>query len=193
MAATTIRLDKSKPYGTCHGERVPDDPHYRVHFWQGGRMNGHHITLPFDVDGELVPDDGKTEPYQGMGLRGDGSSGPVTYQPLYTKAMREYLAAKLKKVAAVAAAGVPEIEEPGDSEPDENGAAPEDEVNLVDWLTGKAKYQPHLLRAAIQKRFSRKHTKTAEMVIDLVLDEKLVPEDQVCAELAKYLPAKVAA
>jgi hypothetical protein len=192
MPETAIRLDKSRPFGTCHGERVPADPHYRVHYWQGGKMAGHLVQLPFDANGELVPDDGKTEPFQAMGVLPDGKSGMVMYDPLYTERMREFRAAKLKKMGSVAVAGPQEIEEPGEvSEEDADGAAPEDEVNLVAWLKGEQKYQVHLLRAAAKKRYNKSYGDKLypNLVIDLVLDEKLVPEEELCEQFKAMLKA----
>lgn len=42
-----VKIDKSKPFATVHGERPPDDPHANVHFFQD--------SIPFDVRGEAIP------------------------------------------------------------------------------------------------------------------------------------------
>lgn len=191
-----IRLDTSKPYSECRGERTPDDPHYRVHSWQGQKIGNKHVLLPFDSQGLLVPPDpDRMEPYTGLTVEGK----QVTHQPLYNKDMLALLDRKMSKLSGASkpqAADVAAIE-PDEGEDDAGGeggnADPADEVNFVSWLRGEAQYEPLLLRAAAKKRYSKNFTSTREMVNDLVLDERVVPEDQVCAVLKQYLPAKVAA
>lgn len=186
MTDPVIRLDTSKPFSECRGERTPDDPHYRVHSWQGTKIKGIHVLLPFDANGLLVPDDGKTEPYDGINVE----NKPVKHHPLYTKAMRELVELKKKKLTGAAKAAEPEIEEPDDEDTDAGN--PADDVNFVSWLRGEAQYEWIALQAAAKKRYSRNFANKKSMVEDLVLDEKVVPEDQVCRELAKYLPARAA-
>lgn len=177
MADPVIRLDKSKPHGTVHGERMPEDPHYKVAYWQGGRLNGKAVQLPFDVHGELVLDDGKATPFQGAGQDSKGNVIPVTYQPLYTPLMREFLAAKTKRAAAVAVQAGPVIEEDGEPDPlaDDLASAPDDEVNFASWLKGEANYAPRLLRDAARKRYGTQYPDIyPQLVIDLVYDHKVV-------------------
>jgi hypothetical protein len=40
MADPVIRLDKTKAYSTNHGDMTPDDPMYRVAYWQGAKWAG---------------------------------------------------------------------------------------------------------------------------------------------------------
>lgn len=183
MADAIIRLDRSKTFSECRGERTPDDPHYHVHFWQGQRVGKDMVLLPFNAEGELVPDDGRTEPYQGMA---DGK--PVIHHPLYTKAMRDMVERKKKRQIATS----PVVGTASDVVEEDAEIEEAEEVNFVSYLRGEAKYEPHLLRAAAKKRFSKNYPKISELVADLVLDEKVVPEDQVCPALARYLPAKAA-
>ncbi len=191
MPEPVIRLDRSKPFSTCHGERTPDDPHYRVHFWQGGRFGKDNILLPFDSNGELIADDGKTEAYQGSGIDPQGKSAIVSYLPLYTEKMRAFLKAKKDRATASQVSNEPTIEE--DEQDVAGQSAPEDDVNLESWLRGEVKYQPHQLRAAAKKRYHKTYANIPELIADLVLDEKLVPEDKVAPHLAKFLPKKEAA
>jgi hypothetical protein len=189
MSEAQIRLDRSRAFGTCHGERTPDDPMYRVHYWQGGLMNGKRIVLPFDANGNLIPDDGRT----GLipGISPDGK--PISYHPLYDADQRTYLAAKKKKMDAVATApAANQIVEDGDTAHDEDdlGAGKaEDEVNLEQWLRGRVNYPAYLIRLAVEKRYHQKTQQIRQIVTDLVLDHKLVPEGEVCPDLAKFLPA----
>jgi len=173
-----IRLDRSKPFSTCHGERTPDDPHYRVHFWQAYKVGSERVMLPFDSQDLLVPDDGRTEPYQIM-IEGK----PQVVEPLYTDAMRR-LVERLKSKKPTKAEK-PEIEVPVAAVEDEG-----DDVNLAAWLRGETSYTPQEVKKAAKARFKKNYVEVAELVTDLVLDEKLVPEDQVCPTLAKYLPPK---
>jgi hypothetical protein len=191
MTQPTLKLDHSKVFSECRGERMPDDPQYRVHNWQGGRMGGHMVVLPFDANGDLVPDDGKLETWKGT----DAEAKPVTYHPLYSPLMRKYLAAKLARMESVAAtqSNPDALEEPGEDEDNLGEAAASSIVNFVAWLKGTAKYQPHVLRKAAQEKYSKNYPKIRQLVVDMVLDERLVPEADVCAELRKYLPASEAA
>lgn len=181
-----IRLDRSKPFSECRGERTPDDPHYRVCYWQGQKVGKNMVLLPFDAQGLLIADDGKTEPWQGLNVE----SKAVTHYPLYNKDMRELLARKKQKFAAAATPAEDGADAVEDEDEVEANAA--EEVNFTSWLRGEVQYQPHVLRAAAKKRYSKNYALIAELVVDLVLDEKLVPEDQVCEAYKRYLPAKVA-
>lgn len=170
----TIRLDRSRPVAEVHGDRMSDDPLYRVAYYQGG--------LPFDASGLLVPDDGSTAPKLGLGL--DGKE--VRYPPLYNDEMRKLVAKRLRKVAAPAAAPV-ETESEGVQIEDDEDAPASDEINLEMWLRGEARYQPFQIFAECKKRFNRVHTSLRSVVDDLVLDEKLVPESEVAKDLMALL------
>jgi len=138
-----------------------------------------------------VPDDGKTGPWEGI----DSEGKKVMYSPLYNEAMRRYLEAKRKRATEVASAAPdPNAIDEESAHDDDSAGAPEDEVNFEAWLRGDVKYQPHLLRAAARKRFGHVYKDVyPNLVVDLVLDEHLVPEDGVCVELRKYLPARAVA
>ena len=177
-AAPKISLDQSKPFSEVRGERTPDDPHYRVHFMQGRKVGKKIVLLPFDAQGALVPDDGKTEPYQGLNVE----SKQVVHQPLYNDDMRELVKRLQKRIEE----SQPEEEE-GDDEVAGPSGDPSDDVNLQSWLKGDARYAPHLLRSAAKQRYHVAYPDEREMVRGLVLDEKLVPEDQVARHLAKHL------
>lgn len=190
MTEVQIRLDRSRPFSTCHGERTPDDPLYRVHFWQGGLMGGHRVLLPFDAHGNLVPDDGQTGLKAGL----DNEGKKVDFHPLFTQRMKDYLAAKLRKAqpAATSEAAPTVIKEDGErDEEDDLSVAPDDDVNLEAWLRGTAEYPPHKLRDAYARRYHKRTEKIRDIFIDLLLDEKLIPEDQVSPALAKrFMPPK---
>lgn len=177
MTEVVICLDKSKPFSECSGECAPDDPLYRVRYWQGQRVSGHWVLLPFDGQGNLVPDDGKKETWQGV-----HEGKPITYHPLYNDKMRALVEAKKKRAAAITQPEETEEEAAGGEQADAS-----DDVNFVAWLKGQARYEPHLLRAAAKKRFSKNYQNTKDLVVDLVEDERLVDEAEVCPALAKHL------
>jgi hypothetical protein len=190
MTELTIRLDKARPYSTCHGDRTRDDPHYKVHFWQGGRFGKEIILLPFDSNGDLLPDDGLREPYQGAGIDPKGMPCLVMYPPLYDEKQAAYLKARLDRVNKVAqenASTAPQLEdEHGDD--DGLGHTPaEDLVDFKAWLLGETRYAPHLIRSAMKKKYHLVQNDISEIVRELVLEHKIVPEDQVCADLARAL------
>lgn len=179
MADTILCLDRSKPFSTCHGERIPEDPHYRVHYFQTYKLGKEQVTLPFDVSGELIEDE-KTAPYAATV---EGKS--VIFQPLYTAKMRELV----EKLRAKNKQAEP-AEDESEDDPVVAGAtvSDDDSVNLAAWLKGTAKYNNALIKNAVKARYSLNLQSTREIVIALVLDEKLVAEDQVAPNLKVHLP-----
>lgn len=182
MGEPVIRLDKSKGFSTNHGDMLPEDPCYRVRYWQGGTLvyqgKKQTVLLPFDIDGELIPpSDGIQEPTKGKDTEGKD----VVYKPLYSPQMKMYLEAKKKRVAQMAPvqASEPTIDDGSNSDEDILGATSEtDEVNLQAYLRGEVEYPPHAVRKAAQVRYGVSKAKIGELVVELVLDHKLVPEAQ---------------
>lgn len=43
-----VRVDRSRPFSTVHGERPPGDPHSAIFFFQDG--------IPFSAEGIMLPD-----------------------------------------------------------------------------------------------------------------------------------------
>lgn len=174
-----LRIDKSKTFSTVHGDRTPEDPHYKVHFWQDG--------LPFDVNGMLVQDDGRVQEFSGA----DAESKPVRYKPLYDAKMRAKLEKKLLRLNKVARAPEPEeIEadaEHEDASP-ELKAAMAESVNLESWLRGEVDYEPWMIFSAYKARYHHQTHKISEVVLNLVEDEKIVRPEQVTKHLQRYLP-----
>src|SRR6185436_19290664 len=116
MTQAVLRLDTSRPHSTCHGERTPDDPHYRVCFWQGRKVGDKMVLLPFDAKGEIVPDDGRRDAFTGINVE----AKPVTHQPLYNDDMRK-LAERLTKGLVTGAKTSAEDKLAGDGEGGEGG------------------------------------------------------------------------
>lgn len=175
VSLPVVRLDKTRPYGTCHGDRVPEDPLYRVCFWQGGKIGKDTIILPFDADGELVEDDKRDAPWKGT----NSDEKPCTYYPLWTDKMRKFLALKVKKLAERQADEEEITEEEGD---------PSAAVDLAAWLRGQANYNWPLLVEACKKKHGINFNSKAQMVTDLVIDLSLVKEDELTLAFRKMLP-----
>jgi hypothetical protein len=62
-------------------------------------------------------------------------------------------------------------------------------INWVGWLTGAEKYEWIVLSKGAQKEFKQSATSKRWLVEKLVMDRKVIRPDQVCPELAHYLPA----
>jgi len=62
-------------------------------------------------------------------------------------------------------------------------------INWVGWLTGAEKYEWLALSKGAQKDFKQPSTSTRLLVQHLVLDRKVIRPDQVCPELAQFIPA----
>lgn len=184
MTDAVIRLDRSKTFSECRGERAPDDPHYRVHFWQGRMVGREMVLLPFDSQGELVPDDNKTEFWDGKDTEGK----PVRHFPLYNKPMRDLLDRMKKRQTAVA----DKAETVDELELQDNPDTASEDVNFVSYLRGEARYEWPLLQAAAKKRFHRIFQSKKQMIEDLVMDEKIVTEAELSPEFVKLLPARAA-
>lgn len=174
-----IRLDRSKYFSNAIGDRLPDDPHYRVAHMQGG--------LPFDIDGVLVPDDGKTGPWQSL----NADNKPVMHHPLYNEKMRAVVKQRTERLNKQAESPDAPLEIDANSDENDRMAA-SDDVNLESWLRGEIQYQSWKLFAAGRKRFGKVYTQLKTLVEDLVLDEKIVPEDQCCPGVRAYLDNKAA-
>jgi hypothetical protein len=166
-----VILDKSKTFSTVHGPRLPDDPSYLVAFMQGG--------LPFDVNGALVPDNGSTA-VQDVVI----DNVRIRYHPLWTDAMRAILA---KKIARLEKHVIPEEPDADAASDKEEQEAAVDDVNLELWLRGHAKYESWQIFAACRKRKGINPHSIASAVESLVLDMRVIPED----DLAPYLRKKV--
>lgn len=146
-------MDRSKYYSTVHGERSPDDPSRNVHFYQDG--------LPFDAHGILVPELVKSPEHKALVDR------------------------KMKKLAAAMKAADTSADEDKSADDADEGdsanvstASTADDVNLEAWLRGEAKYHFFAIREAIRKRFSHNIKDQRNAIEILVLDEKIVSEDE---------------
>jgi hypothetical protein len=67
--------------------------------------------------------------------------------------------------------------------------ADDEPINWVGWLKGAEKYEWIALSKGAQKDFKQPFTSKKWLVQKLVVDRKVIQPDQVCPELAHYLPA----
>ena len=72
-------------------------------------------------------------------------------------------------------------------------ASPAEPINWVAWLTGAEEYNWIVSVMGAEKEFKQHFGSKRALVQMLVVDRKLVRPDQVCSELAQYLPAIEAA
>jgi hypothetical protein len=168
-ATIVLRLDRSKKLATVHGDRNLDDPHASVAYMQDG--------LPYDAEGVLVPDNGATAP-RDVAIEGK----IVRFFPLYTEAMREKVKRKIERISQ----GLPkdDVTEHDDTSVQEDAS---EDVNLESWLRGDVRYPPFMIFAACKRRYSKSYNKFRDVIEDLVLDQKLVPEDQVSPDLLRHI------
>lgn len=157
-----LRMDRSRPFSTVHGERTPDDPHAGIHFYQDG--------LPFDAQQVYVPDrfddrndkDGKLRALVERRLRKlDGQSTPAD-------AVAEVL----------------------DNDPPLPGVkgntADAEDLNLVAWARGEQEYLFGAVRDAIRKRYSQV-VKDKRGAVEALLDEHVVDEQDLRPDFKQLL------
>ncbi len=176
---TMIVMDASRPYSEVRGERMQDDPLYGVCFRQDG--------LPFDAQGNLVPDDGAKDVRLG---EVDGQK--VKYFPLYTDEMRARVDRK-KEILERGNAKMAALEEEQEkASPEQREAA--NEINLAAWLRGVAKYEPHEVFAAVKNRYGVNARKKVD-VLDalLALKPPLVNPEEWAEEHKRVLDLKTKA
>jgi hypothetical protein len=160
-------------WSECHGDRLPDDPHYHVHFFQDG--------LPFDAEGKLVPDDGKEGGWKGVGADGK----PIDYRPLYTQAMRMKVMKKMTKHANGLQVSAPADDDL--NEDVETREAASDEINLKSWLMGEIDVPFYMIVIAIKKRCSTAVASIPEAVRFLVMEEAVCGKNQLRPDFARHL------
>lgn len=167
---------KTGAYSTIHAsERTPEDPWFSVVYMQD--------DLPFDANGNLVKDDNRTAPFQGMGPDGK----PITYHPLWTDAMRKTRDRKMRKIIEMQKSkSTVADDEPEDAEIEEIRS---DAVNINDWLMGDMDYRWELVQRAIKRRFSVSLPSVSEGVRFLVYEAKIMARENIADKYKRYLSA----
>jgi hypothetical protein len=163
---TKLRMDKSRPFGTVHGERAPGDKHQFAHFQQDGiYYDAHGLHLE-----ELVEDD-KTRALVERRLKRQAKAAP-------------------KEKAADAG----DSDNDEDLDPASNGAGSDssDDVNLEAWLRGEAQYHWFRITKLVRERYHQNITKLIDMIEFLVEDEKVITVSELAPEYAKLLKPQAA-
>jgi hypothetical protein len=93
-----------------------------------------------------------------------------------------------EETAADIAPAVPPSDETAEAAPS-RAPADDEPINWVGWLTGKEKYFWLTVEKGACKDFKQPFTSKKLLVQHLVVDRKVIRPDQVCTELAQYLPA----
>lgn len=158
-------LDRSRPFSTVHGEDT------------GGQAFSQRALgiegWPYDHEGKLM------------------------FDKLNEKQLAKY-EAKQKEAEARAEAAKNEPPEP-DEELDQGEQEdaiervvkedPNEDVNLVQWLTGNARYKPFQIQSTIKARFGANKPNMKEAARYLVEEKKLVPWADVTSALRPAKPA----
>lgn len=185
MTEVEVRLNKNKPFSENRGDMGPEDPHYQVAFWQGetikctdkrsGKPVRKMVLLPFDANGELVPDDGKTAPWEVLLPHGpNGTLVKATNYPLWNDDMRALLEKKKKEAA--------DKIEGEDEETDIAWAS--GRINWVGLLTGSEKYKWEVIQEGGKKKFGFVFISKKNVVEYLVKEKKIVSPDRLSSEWA---------
>ena len=148
-----VRVDRSRDFSTVHGEMRPDDPHYRVAFYQYG--------LPFDAHGILLAD----------------------HPEIAADERKQQAVAKLMKRAAKVEKKAPgdAVDQLLSREDDEGEDNDKPELNLVMWARGEQKWKWQEVSDAIAARFS-KRVVDKKGAIEVLLEEKIVTRNDLSNE-----------
>ena len=92
------------------------------------------------------------------------------------------------ETAADIASAVPPADEGAEAAPP-RAPADDEPISWVAWLTGAEKYTRIALSKGAQKDFNQPLASKKWLVQHLVVARKVIRPDQVCPELAQYLPA----
>lgn len=165
MEAITLKMDKSRPFATVHGDREANDTHVRVSFFQDG--------LPFDAAGNLVLSVIENDQKLLDLARRKSSKFKSNAQPQ-------------EETSVVSAPPPPQLladesYDDVDSEgaeaqdPDDVSQGDIDAINLTEWAKGNIKYSWFKVRDAFRQRYSI-NVSSANDAIDFLLSEGVVSE-----------------
>lgn len=160
--APTVRMDRSRDFATCHGERTPDSVHATLHFIQNG--------LPFDSEGILITDHAFFEPMKDKPSK----------NALLLRERADKLVEKALKSAQPRVEGEPATE--GDAD-DGKSDGP---ANLEAWARGEARVPWQEVSQAIARRFGRRVANKRD-AIDLLLEERVVAKAHLSEEHRKLV------
>lgn len=171
MSDVFVRMDRSKPFSTIHGDRGPGDQHQFVQFKQDG--------LPFDAEGKLLIE----------AISVDDTKNREKAKRLIERAKARAGGEKAPAVPEPQKASDQDSLNTGTDETDHDSGAGggAGEVNLEAWLRGEQKWPWFQIAAAIRTRFAKNVTKQADAVQFLVRDEKIISDADVTEAFRSYL------
>ncbi len=163
-----LRMDRSKPFSTVHGERVPGDPHQNTHFFQD--------NMPFDAAGLLIYD----------------AIDDPKIKAIADRKLKKAPAAKTGESRSAEGDGDDgdddhETDNDADGDKKPPASVSPDDVNLEAWLRGEQAYPWFSITKAVRERHNANISKASDMVEFLIRDLKIIPQDQVSDELRAHL------
>lgn len=150
-------LDKSRDFGTLHGDRGQGDPDHGVHFMQDG--------LPLDAQGFLVAHHAT--------LQGESKEA--------TK-LRELAERKLKRAIKVQQ----RIEDEGSGAEDDEGGDGDAPINLEAWARGTERVEWNDVTQTIAQRYKKRVGSKVD-ALEFLIEEKVVAFDQLSPAHQKIL------
>lgn len=161
--APRLRLDRSRPFSTIHGERAPGDPHQLAQSLQDGiHFDSHGLHID-----ELIGDD-----------------------PKLRALVDRKLKRQIKASAPEAEGSDADDADDGADDTGKTGGDNGGDVNLEAWLRGEANYPWFQITKTVRERHSQNITKMFDMLEFLVGDLKIVPESELKPEFAEQLKPK---
>ena len=178
-----IRMDRSRPFATVHGDRGPGDPHAGVHFYQDG--------LPHDAQGFLIFDEHMYE--------GNDKDSRQRREKLQAK-LKKYLAAQAKRKTAAPTPRDAEqldgddrdIETKSDQDGEESRSGEDDEeddrepINLSAWCRGEQQVEWQEMTQHIARIYKKRVASVAD-AIPFLVSEGVCPPGEVAKKFKKYL------
>lgn len=156
MEISEVRiLDKSRDYGTVHGDRGPGDPDAGVHFVQDG--------LPLNAQGHLVVDH--------VSLQGE------TKQAIKLREIAERKLKKATKVQQRVEAKESDVASEDDGVIDEGDPDDQDPVNLDAWARGEQRVEWNEVTQTIAQRYKKRVNSKID-ALEFLIAEKVVSFEQ---------------
>jgi hypothetical protein len=165
-----VRMDRSRAYGTVHGERGPNDLHAGVMYYQDG--------IPADASGYFL--------FDHPDLMQPGQKGDQ---------LRKIAAKKIERQLKIDAKKPPQPvraeSEDDDEDVDTDVAKDEEEelldpINLEAWLRGEQQVEWHEVSQEIARRFKKRIAKEGDAV-EFLVKEGVVPKAQLRKAFQKYV------
>lgn len=168
-----VRMNRSMPFSSVHGERGPSDPWAGVGFIQDG--------LPFDPQGYCITDHPSilAETPAGAKLR-------AVLERKLKKAIANQAKEKPRRAASAESDGVESGVEAAavDDDDDEEDLEP---IDLVAWLRGEQRIEWPEMTQELARRYKRRFTKVEDAVEFLVKEEQLVQKGALQKKFQKFV------